>query len=90
VAPITNCIRKGTFEWTKAVDRAFLEIKKRMTQAPILRLPNFSKVFEVACDVSGVGIRGVLSQESHPMAFFSEKLNEARMRYSTYYKELYG
>ena len=56
VAPITDCIRKGAFEWTKAADKAFLELKEKMTQAPILRLPDFSKVFEVACDASGIGI----------------------------------
>ena len=56
VAPITDCIRKGAFKWTKNANRAFLEIKEKMTQAPILRLPDFSKVFEVACDALGVGI----------------------------------
>ena len=90
VAPMTDCLRKSHFNWTPAANRAFLDIKEKMTQAPTLRLPNFSKVFEVACDASGIGIGGVLSQEGHPIAFFSEKLNEARLKYSTYDKELYA
>ena len=48
-APLTDCIRKEGFEWIKAAERAFQEIKYKMTHAPVLRLPNFSKVFEVAC-----------------------------------------
>lgn len=60
-----------------------------MTEAPILCLLDFSKAVEVAVDASNVRIGGVLSQEGHMVAYINEKLNNAKLRYSTYDKEFY-
>ncbi len=53
-------------------------------------MPNFDVPFEVACEASHSGIGGVLSYQGHPIAFFSEKLSDAKHRYSTYDLELYA
>ena len=70
-APITDCLKKGEFKWTNAATRAFEQIKQKIRKAPILCLPDFEKVLEVACDASNVGIGSVLGQDGHPIAFHS-------------------
>ncbi|WVZ58347.1 hypothetical protein U9M48_008626 [Paspalum notatum var. saurae] len=75
-APLNELTKKGVaFHWGKPQEDAFNLLKDKLTHAPLLQLPDFGKTFELECDVSGVGIGGVLMQENKPVAYFSEKLS---------------
>ena len=39
-----------TFVWTEAYEKSFQELKKRLTTAPVLILPDIHKDFVVFCD----------------------------------------
>lgn len=78
---LSQCTKNGSFQWTVEVQKSLDLINKKITDAPILALQDFENV---NCDASGVGIGWVFSQEVRPIAFFSEKLNFIRRRYSTY------
>ncbi|KAA3483331.1 Retrovirus-related Pol polyprotein from transposon 17.6 [Gossypium australe] len=90
-APLTSVIKKNSaFHWGKEQEKAFTIIKDRITKAPLLALPDFTKTFEIGCDASGVGIGVVLTEGGRPITYFSEKLNEATLNYPVYDKEMYS
>jgi hypothetical protein len=82
--------RHKSFDWTKEVEKSFILLKWKITEQPVLVLPDFQRVFQVKCDVSGFAIGAVLSQEDRPITYFKEKLDEAKVKYSTYDEEFYA
>ena len=76
---------KKEIKWTHWVDKFFETLKQNVVyELLVLALPNFSKVFQVECDASGSTIGVVLSQQGKPIAFFSEKFNDAKRFFFVY------
>ncbi len=91
VAPLNEFTKNGVlFTWGTTQENTFNMLKDKLTHAPLLQLPDFYKTFELECDASGIGLGDVLFQEGKPVAYFSEKLSESVLNYSTYDKELYA
>jgi len=88
--PLTDLLKKDSFRWTKAASLAFHQLKEAMTSAPVLAIPNFKEPFVLETDASGCGIGVVLSQNLHPVAYFSKKLSGRMQKQSVYAREFYA
>ncbi|PNX92424.1 retrotransposon-related protein [Trifolium pratense] len=86
--PLTNLTKKEGFIWGEEAQTAFEELKTRLTTAPVLALPDFSKNFVIECDASGEGIGAILMQEKKPIAYYSKALGMRNLTKSAYEKEL--
>jgi hypothetical protein len=58
-----------------------------MSSTPVLAFPKILKEFIVETDACDTGIGAVLTQEGHPIAYFSNGLNASNKNLSTYEKE---
>ena len=80
--------------WTEECEKAFVEAKRLLTNAPLLAYPDFSEdsKFIVTCDASGIGAGATLSQIQHGeekiIAYAGTSFNEAQLRYSPTDREL--
>ncbi|QRW12162.1 Retrotransposable element Tf2 protein [Ceratobasidium sp. AG-Ba] len=92
--PLHDLTKKDTkFEWTQECQKAFEEIKKRVSQDPVLIHPDPNKPFILETDASGIAIGAILSQRGedgylHPVAYLSKSYNDAQRNYDTANKEL--
>ena len=88
-APLTDLLKKSkAWTWDEKCQQAFEDLKKAITEDPVLALPNHTKVFEVHTDAFDFAIGGVLIQERRTIAFESRKLNDKERRYTVQEKEM--
>jgi hypothetical protein len=85
-APMTKLLRKNVaWTWGEAQQRAFDELKRALTEKPVLLYPNFSKPFTVATDASQVGLGACLMQDHgggpQPVAYASRVNDPTTAKY---------
>jgi hypothetical protein len=69
-APMLDTMNKkhNSFSWMKEAEKSFKVLKEKITEQPILALPDFGKTFQVRYDTSGLVVGVVFSQNNKPIA----------------------
>ncbi|CAJ2645287.1 unnamed protein product [Trifolium pratense] len=68
VSEIRSFLGLAAFVWDVKCEESFQELKKRLTTAPVLILPDANESFVVYCDASKMGLGGVLMQKGQVVA----------------------
>jgi RNase H-like domain found in reverse transcriptase/Reverse transcriptase (RNA-dependent DNA polymerase)/Integrase zinc binding domain/Chromo (CHRromatin Organisation MOdifier) domain len=94
-APLTGMFKKDiAFSWSEAHESAFRELKRALTTAPTLQLPDMSLPFRVVVDASDFALGATLLQDHgkgwQPVAFDGRKMTSAELNYTTTDKENLG
>ena len=92
-SPLYNLLKKDTnFVWNSSHSAVFESLKGDLSLAVILRHPSPGNCLALSVDVSDKSLGAVLEQFSTgwwcPLAFFNWTLNPARLKYSTFNREL--
>ncbi|GJZ26500.1 reverse transcriptase domain-containing protein [Tanacetum coccineum] len=91
--PMTYLLEKETpFVFSKDCIDAFETLKKKLTEAPILVVPDWNLPFELMCVASDFAIGAVLGQRKmkhfQPIHYTSKTMTEPQIHYTTTEKEM--
>ena len=74
--------------WLEIHDEVLKEIKKLVTNSPVLRYYNPEEELTLQCDASDKGLGAALLQQGQPIAFASRALSACELGYAPIEKEL--
>ena len=80
--------KKVKFEWNDQCEKAFQEVKRRLTSAPILIVLERWQRYTVYCDASMARLGCVLMQSGKVVAYGSRQLKNHEQNYPTHDMEL--
>ena len=87
--PMTQLLEKGKeFKWTEECQAIFEDLKKRLTSAPVLVLPNITQSFDIYCDASNQDLGCMLMQGGKVVSYASWQLRKHKVNYPTHDLEL--
>jgi hypothetical protein len=82
--PLMKLIYKGVFRWCAEAEGAFGALKRVLTSALVLQLPDFNTDFIMECNASATGFGALLHQGSGPVAFYSKAIAPRHAKLATY------
>ena len=100
VRPLIELTKKAVpFHWGETQSKVFETLKTLMCKCPVLRQPNYSKLFFLSTDASAYGIGAILSQEGEinprtqkptqqPIAYYSATFTPTERNYNIYEHKL--
>ncbi|MDQ4222772.1 ribonuclease H family protein, partial [Pseudomonas aeruginosa] len=80
--------KEEKFIWTSKCEKAFQELKRRLTSAPVLAVPDGKSSYSVYTDACGKGLGAVLMQNGQVIAYASRQLKPHEKNYATHDLEL--
>lgn len=90
--PLHKLTGSQPWEWNDEHQSSFEQLKKAVTEAPVLRMPTDEGRFKVEADSSDFATGAVLSQFQdenwYPIAYLSKSLSDPERNYDIYDKEL--
>ena len=79
---MTRLTRKEVkYEWNDLCERAFQELKRRLTPVPIIIVPKMGQGYTVYCDALKDGLGCVLMQSGRVVAYGSRQLKNHEQNY---------
>ena len=95
LSPIRELTKKGVkWEWSSKCEEAFMKLKKKITETPVLAYFDPDKELSLQVDSSKDGLGAVLMQEGRPLEYASRTLSSNEKNWAQIEKEalavLYG